>query len=328
MDKIEGPNINTNSAKSNEKENQRKIQIFNTVHRKKLWNFTYLSQNPALTWTIVRNNIDLPWNWHHLSANPCVTLDIVKDTLDKPKFSWSFFALSKNPNITIDFIKEFGPQRFEWFYISRNPSITWADVLNNPDLPWKYNGLSMNPNITWDIVIQNKNKPWVFPYLSKNPNVTYDIVMQNLEKDWDLFYLSKNKNISIKQLFKIQSIFKDYFDKRFKRLICWPYVSQNEQTTKEVISSSSYYDLPWDWQELSKNKNMDIAYIMQSDQLPWVLDHVCLNPNLNFSYIEKFPHGLFSENPYQNKDQNDKNDKKKKSTWNWDYLSQNPSIFS
>ena len=63
-----------------------------------------LSENPKLTWDIVKDNHDKKWNWLGLSMNPNITWEIVKENPDKP---WNWYYLSKNPNITWDIVNKY-----------------------------------------------------------------------------------------------------------------------------------------------------------------------------------------------------------------------------
>ena len=98
------------------------LSILIKLYLHKLWNYMHLSENPNITWEIVKINKDKPWNWRLLSENPNITYEIVKEN---PKYPW------------------------DWAYLSANPN-----------LPWNYMYLSKNPNITWKIVKTNKDKLW------------------------------------------------------------------------------------------------------------------------------------------------------------------------
>src|SRR5690606_1940532 len=53
----------------------------------------YLSENPNITFDIVKNNPDKPWYWRFLSANPNITFEDVKNNPDIP---WNYNNLSYN----------------------------------------------------------------------------------------------------------------------------------------------------------------------------------------------------------------------------------------
>ena len=47
----------------------------------KAWDYSYLSENPNITWDIVLANPDKGWNYAYLSQNPNITWDIVSANL-------------------------------------------------------------------------------------------------------------------------------------------------------------------------------------------------------------------------------------------------------
>ena len=46
-----------------------------------------ISNNPNITWDIIKNNLDKNWNWHWISKNPNITWEIIQNNLDK---NWDF----------------------------------------------------------------------------------------------------------------------------------------------------------------------------------------------------------------------------------------------
>jgi hypothetical protein len=159
----------------------------------KIFDYCLLSENPNITWNIVKENHDKSWDYYFLSGNPIITWDIVKEN---PGIGWNYTMLSKNPNITWDIVQSNPEKEWHYSFLSGNPNITWGIVQSNPEKPWNYSILSKNHNITWDIVQSNPDKPWDYSDLSKNPNITWDIVQSNPEKPWNYSYLSQNPNIT------------------------------------------------------------------------------------------------------------------------------------
>jgi len=52
-----------------------------------------LSENPNITFDIVKNNPQIPWSYIHLSGNPNITFDIVREN---PEIPWDYQELSLN----------------------------------------------------------------------------------------------------------------------------------------------------------------------------------------------------------------------------------------
>jgi hypothetical protein len=76
-----------------------------------------LSENPIITWEIVRDNPDKPWNWDLLSGNPNITWEIVRDNPVKP---WDWNSLSANPNTTWEIVRDNPDKDWNWFALGQN----------------------------------------------------------------------------------------------------------------------------------------------------------------------------------------------------------------
>jgi hypothetical protein len=94
------------------------------------WDWTLLSENPAITWEIVEkhrkfaNGKSVPWDLAGLSANPSITWDVIKDNPNPLGRKWNPRALSVNPNITWHIIKT-NPKipsggEWNWYSLGKN----------------------------------------------------------------------------------------------------------------------------------------------------------------------------------------------------------------
>jgi hypothetical protein len=75
------------------------------------WNYELLSNNPNITFDIVRNNPEIPWNYYNFNANGDISWE---DVRANPDFPWDFKRLLDNPmnNARANFIRG---QLQEWF---------------------------------------------------------------------------------------------------------------------------------------------------------------------------------------------------------------------
>jgi len=110
-------------------------------------------------------NPDKRWDWNGISENPNITWEIIKEN---PNKDWSWWYISRNPNITWEIIKANPNKPWNWHGISSNPNITWEIIKANPNKPWSWYGVSCNPNITWEIIKTNPNKDWNWSGVSLN----------------------------------------------------------------------------------------------------------------------------------------------------------------
>jgi hypothetical protein len=88
-----------------------------------------------------------PWDWYYLSKNPGINWSIIKNN---PTIDWDYYCISRHPNITIKTIKSNPDFAWDWYGISQNPNITWNYIKDNLDKPWSWYGISKNKNITWE----------------------------------------------------------------------------------------------------------------------------------------------------------------------------------
>ena len=122
-------------------------------------------------WTLVQENPSKWWNYDLLSENPNITWDIVRNNYGDPSKRWSYDRLSLNPNITWDIVQANPTKGWDYYWLSANPNITWDIVKANPSKKWDYYELSQNPNITYDIIRNNPDPPggqWDYRGLSQN----------------------------------------------------------------------------------------------------------------------------------------------------------------
>jgi hypothetical protein len=214
-----------------------------------------ISENPNITWDIVKSHPDIGWMFRSLSSHPNITLDIVKENPCPPNDDgdeWDYDMLSQNPNITWDIVQSNPEIEWNYHYLSKNPNITWDIVRNNPDKHWNYYILSENINITWDIVRENPDIPWDYSGLSENPNINWEIVKNNPDKDWDYDWLSGNPNI-----------------------------------TWEIVQSNPEKD--WNYKMLSSNPNITWDIVKENLDKPWNYYFLSGNPNITLEIIQSNP---------------------------------------
>jgi len=147
------------------------------------WDFGWLSENPNITFDIMKENSDENWDWESLIKNASLSFEIIEEE------EW----LAENNRVNIDLVKENPDRKWNWRRISRNPNITLKDVKENPNWKWDWKGLSSNPNITFDFVKENSRKGWDWYRISKNKFFYSDTVFN---REW------KRKNDEKKEVVK------------------------------------------------------------------------------------------------------------------------------
>lgn len=142
--------------------------------------FSALSSNPNLTWSLIKS-----FNDHTKLGNDL-----------NPYSKWNLKLLSKHHNITFKIIKKYSK------------------------IGWDYNNLMLNPNLKWKNIIKYKDFfGWSndnIRYFSGNPNMTYDIYLKYDKNFWvkDLLLTNTYKKNSYLEKIRrreIQFIFRHYF---------------------------------------------------------------------------------------------------------------------
>ena len=140
-------------------------------YRDNTWDWKNVSENPNITWDIIKGHPERPWEPEMVSRNKNITWEIVKAN---PEYPWNFQSLTVNPNIT------------------------WSIIKNNPIYPWKLEYFSYNRNITWDIVRSNPEIKWSFPYLSMI--MDFNIIKANPGYPWSRDMMVSNRTITKKTI--------------------------------------------------------------------------------------------------------------------------------
>ena len=88
------------------------------------WNYSTLSHNPNITWSIVQANPEKPWDYDGLSATPNITWS---DVQANPETPWEYSVLSQNASIfKFDRLKA----AKEWLAVSKIKRILWQQLSN------------------------------------------------------------------------------------------------------------------------------------------------------------------------------------------------------
>jgi len=154
--------------------------------------------------------------------------------------------------------------------------------------------LSRNQNITWDIIQANLDKPWCFvSILCSNPSTPLGVVIANLHK------LPKNEGRDLCLLhdipwYSIQA----HLDKPWN----WELISKSKNITWKIVQTNP--SLPWDWKALSSNPNITWEIIRDNLDKDWDWEEISYRPIITWAVIQAHPNMPFD----------------------WRYLSENPNI--
>lgn len=115
----------------------------------KPWDWTALSCHPSLSWSFVLKHKHKPWNWHVLSSHKIVTCEIVIDNLD---LDWSWTELSFNRNMTWNFVNLFWFKPWDWVVLSSHLKVGLETIASTTFIPWSWDSLSYNEHFIIDVI--------------------------------------------------------------------------------------------------------------------------------------------------------------------------------
>lgn len=174
------------------------LQILFELYPEANWNFGNLSENPNISWNMVKNNLFSnnffdEWEFSDLSQNPAISVENIQEYHYLP---WDWQSMSSHPNLTWEFVEKNINKEWDIKELSANPVITYNIVKKYPDIEWSWEGLLLNPNITFDII----KSDWRFwGNIDLDMNNICDFVKNNYNREfWR--YLYRNPNISWKDI--------------------------------------------------------------------------------------------------------------------------------
>jgi hypothetical protein len=206
-------------------------------------NWCYISSHKNITWEIVRDNPAYPWCYSSIMSNPNITWDIV---MDNPDIPWEIDSFGMNPNVTMEILRT-KPGRY-WKYCFDNQSLTWemiwyisggAKGLNDF---YNMHRVSCHKSATWEIMQLYPECKWMPRIVSRNPNITWKIVQDNPGYKWDWDMLSSNMSIT--------------WDDIVNNPQCdWNYksIATRSDITMEMLFAT---DILWDYDCVSHNPNV------------------------------------------------------------------------
>lgn len=202
-----------------------------------------------------------------------------------------------DPFLTIDIvINQNWAEPLDFTALTANPSISLLNIITYSDLPWRWDYVSEFADI--DSVIRLINKKWDWSRLSESINI-YDI-LNHPELPWQWDYVSVNPTLETQIVLDLPGMPWD-----FKAM------SGHINIDYRIISDPDYYllsrRLPYhaifelegslNYQQLSRNSNITLDYVLQHLDKPWDYTWLSANPafdtlDINNKKIPWCPNGL------------------------------------
>lgn len=267
---------------------------------------------------LVVKHPDKCWNYYGLTSNESFSIDDLIHKYHKlfiEKDHWNIIFINRHKLITIDMMLD---KNFPYNSrgASANPNITWKIMQLypfglKPGYEWDSSGASENPNITLDIILKHPYGPkndsqwrWNMDKYSKNRNIKIKDVMEYWPAiRWNWISLSANHSISIEDIMNNNSLPWN-----------WEIVSQRYDLTWNIIKENNFCPNAhhkWTWYYIGMKETVTWDIVIEYKSLPWDWNGISCNPNINLDIIKKYPtNSLGDEVPL----------------WNWHGVSRNSSV--
>ena len=261
-------------------------------------NWHNFSNNPKLTWGIIKLHLDKKWNWSHLSSLDIITFDIIKLNINLP---WDYDNLSKRKNIDFNFVREFIDKPWIWYEISNCNKIPMDMVINISSahirLNWYnisqiYSDIEIAENIQlewyWYKIFSSRNRESI-NFIFKNIDHLEDTTINKIARDicydyeiinkipWNIIMKCENFHWNWGLLSARLDLSLECLLKYHKKDWNWKVISKNKVITWDFICKNAH--LPWDYDFLSNNKNITIEQIKQTPFNNWNFSVFQANPN-------------------------------------------------
>lgn len=240
------------------------------------WIMEEIQFNLSITVDYIRNH-NYKWNLDIISSN--INLSEVES---HPDIEWDRDYLSSNKSITVSDILRLklpnATSEWNWDWIMEEIA-TIEDVRRYPELPWTKNGLSNITGMTVSDMELLANKPGTWNMYSLSTIVPVSDMLQHIDMGWDREYISMNSTLTIESMskFDVPTVTGE-----------WTWSLIGEHINMDDIRS--HPNLNWNYAGLSKNKTLDMNYILEHPSEHWDWESISTNiPILNVYLYPSYP---------------------------------------
>jgi hypothetical protein len=294
-------------------------------NKKKLFEQSGLSYNPALTTAFIEKNKNkLQWNWVAMNAN--LSLQFIRD--NQNTLEWN--NIVRRTRLTIPFVREFKKRfderdsngRARWWGASGNKSLTTPIIKEFIREEWDWEQISRSAVLTPAFIEKYEHKlDW--SSLSANKSFTIPLIKKYRDKvDWS--QLLHNRSLTL------EFVKKEYLEKTPSQMAHW---KDREKYEKNIWSKISMLELSpaqieqyqddLDWKMIGGNSSLTLDLILKyENRIIWG-GRIGSNLALTNELMEK----------YKRKGRAKGKEKWQKEAWKmkhlqWNLLASNPAIFN
>ena len=286
-------------TKQNKQNKQRKIATYHDLeHQFRLF---WLEKARKLSF--------LDTFWNDISSNPIISDRIIQE---HPTLPWEDMGLIYNNTITWDLFSErieyaLKLDRSSESYREKPRSLRDAEFRNSE--AWRRNGL--------------------WKYLSEHPNVTPQAIASHPKASWDWYEIYQNPQFTLKDIQKHFITTKNPLEEKLVLSIA----TLNPNISFKYMISRP--DIPWNFPELCSTEKVSISNIVEHPNLRWDGRNLSRNPNITLDFVKQTDDAIFDPDELepifnqQGQIQYSRFENIKpciRLTWDWIQLSCNPAI--
>lgn len=262
--------------------------------------WAYISANKNITWEHITQHPELPWMWYGISKNPSITMDLV---LQNMGFPWDWGNLSTNPSgtLTLEMVLANRDKKWNWSTLSQCLPLSEEILDQHPDLPWNWCLVSANKNFTpefWNSRIASYDaERHSAPILTPTPttNTPFATICRwvgslwtgaatpstrtprptTTQRNWTYkYYLGSNPSMPIQTIVDNPRLPWD-----------WQSISRRKDVTWELVQKN--LDLPWNWRALSQNNTITWEIVQANPNISWCRNTLASNPNITYNHVRE-----------------------------------------
>jgi hypothetical protein len=228
------------------------------------------TQNPDITFEMIKNNPQYKWNTYFFVFNINATWE---NLIELANSDLKSFAKHKNFDISI--LRDNPQIKFNHSTLTLNENLKLED-LESLGIKIDWGIVNQRSDITVDFLRKHKNKVRISPVTIQSNNITLADIENNLDLAWCWDSMHARKDINI-------DFIRRHKDKNFD----WHMVSASDKFTMDDIINNP--DLPWCFKGISSNRNVTIEFILENLDEPFDICELSCNSAITMQMVRDNP---------------------------------------
>jgi len=251
--------------------------------------FFEYTDNPAITFNMIKNNPQYPWCTYFYATNPNATIEQLFELGHRHPENYVF-----NKNLTMAIVINNPNVRWNIVSLSQNKGITMEDIENNLYFNWSWHHIFARDDITIDFIKKHHIRVGVINKYGLSKLITLDDIENNDDLNWCWYKLAEQRDLNMDFIKRNKDKNLDWFtiSKRIKFTaddIPWNYQGLSSNLSITIPFILENLDKPLDWYYISENESITMEMIIANSDLKWCVDGLSHNPNLTAEYVKEHP---------------------------------------